>query len=114
MTRTFNGILGGLGLAAALLCILPIAESVGAAPPLGIAGQVNRGIKTDRLILPQTIAKKTSPVRTIREEQTPEAGGETGTGPGRTGKPELKDGCEPLFSPVTTPAMAHLPGRCIG
>jgi hypothetical protein len=110
MTRFLNGIAGGLGLAAVMLCVLPIAESVGGAAPAGIAGQVNRAVKTDRLMVPQSVAKRpVSPVRTLREEPTPAAD--------REPKPEaqeLKDGCEPLFSPVTTPALAHLTGRCIG
>jgi hypothetical protein len=111
MTRFLNGIAGGLGLAAVLLCVLPIAESVGASPPARTAGQVNRAIKTDRLILPQSVATKkpSSPVRTLQEGPTPVS--DRG---GKPKPPELKDGCEPLFSPVTTPALAHLSGRCIG
>lgn len=27
-------------------------------------------------------------------------------------KPRLPEGCEPSFSPVTVPAMAHIAGRC--
>jgi hypothetical protein len=27
-------------------------------------------------------------------------------------KPKLPEGCEPSFSPVTVPAMAHVAGRC--
>ncbi len=35
----------------------------------------------------------------------------------RTTRPasrRIMDGCEPLFSPVVVPAMAHLAGRCVG
>ena len=28
-------------------------------------------------------------------------------------QPELPEGCEPSFSPVTTPALAHIAGRCM-
>ena len=30
-----------------------------------------------------------------------------------TGKPKLPAGCEPAFSPIAAPAMAHHTGRCI-
>ena len=30
------------------------------------------------------------------------------------GKRQIMDGCEPMFSPVTVPSMAHLAGRCVG
>jgi len=106
MTRIFNGTVGGLGLAAVILCVLPIAESVGAAPPAGNPSQVNREFKSDRLLVPRTVVKKITPVRTLREEPKPVTE--------RVEKPELKDGCEPLFSPVTMPTLAHLPGSCIG
>ena len=29
-------------------------------------------------------------------------------------KRRIMDGCDPLFSPVTVPAMAHVAGRCVG
>lgn len=106
MARILNGIAGGLGLAAIILCVLPIAESVGAGTPAGIGGQVNREFKTDRLTVPHTVAKKRSPVQTLRDEPA--------KGQGNSAKPELKDGCEPLFSPVTMPALAHLAGTCVG
>ena len=34
--------------------------------------------------------------------------------PDQTGQRRIMDGCDPMFSPVTVPAMAHLAGRCVG
>ena len=42
--------------------------------------------------------------------QTPSESGDSRT-PKR--KLEVRDGCEPLFSPVVSPSMAHHTGRCI-
>ena len=48
---------------------------------------------------------KMNPVQAPREpERVPE----------RDEARKLMDGCEPMFSPVTMPSMAHLAGRCIG
>ena len=103
MSRYFTGILSGLGLAAAMLCILPIAESVGASTGVSV-NQVNRALKTDRLMVERPLIRSKSPVRTIPADPKPD----------RSGQRELLDGCEPMVSPVAVPALAHLPGRCIG
>ena len=29
-------------------------------------------------------------------------------------KRQIMDGCEPVFSSVTVPTMAHIAGRCVG
>ena len=34
--------------------------------------------------------------------------------PEPNGKRRIMDGCDPMFSPVTVPAMAHVAGRCVG
>jgi hypothetical protein len=106
MSRYFTGILSGLGLAAAMLCILPIAESVGASTGVSV-NQVNRALKTDRLMVERPLIKSNqskSPVQTVPADPKPD----------RSGQRELLDGCEPMVSPVAVPALAHLPGRCIG
>ena len=46
-----------------------------------------------------------TPTETARETIKNPAPGE---------KPRIMDGCDPMFSPVTMPSMAHLAGRCIG
>ena len=106
MAPQWKPLFGGLGLVAAAVCMLPVANGLGAAPTAAAPiHQVNRAGKTDRLVAPLSIvAKRKSPVRTIRETpRVPE-----------TTKRELMDGCEPLFSPVAVPSAAHLAGRCIG
>ena len=91
---------------AALVCAFPLAQGIGAvstnpAP----AFQVNRAAKGDILAAPRTTVRKVpvqtiqNPDRTIREQ---------------TDKRSIMDGCEPSFSPVTMPSMAHVAGRCVG
>jgi|GEM_PF-1884314 len=43
-----------------------------------------------------------NPVRTVPNDEKQD----------RKGKDKLPIGCEPAFSPVTTPAMAHISSRC--
>ena len=54
---------------------------------------------------PRTIAVKKAPTETARE---------TVKNPEQSDKPRIMDGCDPMFSPVTVPSMAHLAGRCVG
>lgn len=43
-----------------------------------------------------------APAQTVRPQQQPDV----------AQKPRLPEGCEPSFSPVTVPSMAHVAGRC--
>ena len=94
------------GLAAVAICALPmVADSFGAVPPAP-AFEINRGIKTDRLVMPNvTVARRKVPTETVREAPRPD--------PAQT-KQKLLDGCEPAFSSVTMPSMAHISSRCVG
>ena len=91
---------------AALVCAFPVAQAIGAVSPNPAPEfQVNRAAKGDILAAPRTTVRKVpvqtipNPARTIREQSD---------------KRTLMDGCEPSFSPVTMPSMAHVAGRCVG
>jgi hypothetical protein len=105
MAPRWKSLLGGVGMVAATIGILPVASGIGAAPQSAPLHQVNRAGKADRLAAPASVAaKRKNPVRTIREAPSdPE-----------TAKRKLLEGCEPMFSPVAVPQAAHLAGRCIG
>ena len=61
-----------------------------------VSESVNRTLKGDRMAVVYAVAKKRP------------------TKAGRDSKPPKRVvGCEPLFSPVASPAMAHLTGRCM-
>lgn len=105
MAKKSSYFIAGLAIAAVMIGALPAAQSIAASgkePPIL---QVNRSAKGDRLAQPRTIAVKKAPTETARETVKNPAPGE---------KPRLMDGCDPMFSPVTTPSMAHLAGRCVG
>ena len=105
--------IGGLAALAATIVALPAAKGIGATkkePPHLV--QVNRAGKTDRLVHRQTIAVRKPPAAAPREPISMRE-------PVKPAEPEAKpqkimDGCEPLFSPVVVPSMAHLAGRCVG
>jgi hypothetical protein len=105
-------LIGGLAAVAAMIVALPAAKGIGAArkdPPLLV--HVNRAGKGDRYVQPQTIV--------VRKQHTVPREPVSMREPAMPAKPEPKpqkimDGCEPLFSPVVVPAMAHLAGRCVG
>ena len=95
--------IGGLAIAAVMIGALPAAQGIGASSKEP-AIQVNRSAKGDRMAQPRTIAVKKAPTETAREAiKNPE----------QSDKPRLMDGCDPMFSPVTVPSMAHLAGRCV-
>jgi hypothetical protein len=106
-------LISGLAAIAVMIVALPAAKGIGAAkkepPPLV---QVNRASKGDRWVEPRTIAVRKAPAAAPRDpismrEPVPPAKPQT--------KPQkIMDGCEPLFSPVVVPSMAHLAGRCVG
>jgi hypothetical protein len=100
MARISNYLIGGLAMAGLMIVALPAAQGIGASTKERSVIDVNRGAKGDRLVAPRTIAVKKAPAESAREEQI--------------GKGRIMDGCEPMFSPVTVPSMAHLAGRCVG
>ena len=105
MAKKSSYFIGGLALAAVMIGALPAAQGIAASSNEPPVLQVNRSAKGDRMVEPRTIAAKKSPTETARETvKNPEQGG----------KPRIMDGCDPMFSPVTVPSMAHLAGRCVG
>jgi hypothetical protein len=95
----------GLAVAAALIGALPIANSLGAPTAVTPIFEVNRTSKGDRMPQPQLSVVKKKPVPEPRAPLLIEK---------RDEARKLMDGCDPMFSPVTSPAMAHLAGRCVG
>lgn len=92
--------------AVALVFALPVAQGIGAVSPSPApAQQVNRAAKGDMFAAPKATTRKVpvetvkSPARPVREQSD---------------KRVIMDGCESSFSPVTTPSMAHIAGRCVG
>jgi hypothetical protein len=102
MARISSYLIGGLAMAGVMIVALPAAQGIGASTKERSVIDVNRGAKGDRLVAPRTIAVKKAPAETAREL------------PDQIGKRRIMDGCEPMFSPVTVPSMAHLAGRCVG
>jgi hypothetical protein len=105
MAKKSSYFIGGLAIAALMIGALPAAQSIAASGKEPPVLQVNRSAKGDRLVEPRTIAVKKAPTETARE---------TVKNPEQNGKLRIMDGCDPMFSPVTVPAMAHLAGRCVG
>jgi hypothetical protein len=100
-SRTF---MGALAITAATIVALPVAKAIDAAtftPAPSI--NVNRAAKGDQLTARRPVLKQL-PVQFDRKQQPAD----------RNQKRQIMDGCDPLFSPVTTPSMAHVPGRCVG
>ena len=100
-----NILIGGLAIAAVMIGVLPAANGGGASNKEFPNVQVNRGAKGDRMVAQHTIAVKKAPVQTTRELPP---------NPEPKHSPRIMDGCEPSFSPVTVPQMAHISGRCVG
>ena len=105
MASKSSYLIGGLAIAAVMIAALPAAQDIGASAKEPFVVQVNRGAKGDRLVEPRTIAVKKAPTETARD---------TVKSPEQTGKRRIMDGCDPMFSPVTVPALAHVAGRCVG
>jgi hypothetical protein len=105
MAKKSSYFIGGLAIAAVMIGALPAAQGIGASASEPVVLQVNRSAKGDRMAQPRTIAVKKAPTETAREIiKNPE----------QSDKPRIMDGCDPMFSPVTVPSMAHLAGRCVG
>ena len=107
MAPKSNYHIGGLAVIAAMICALPVAQGIGASADGVPTQQINRAAKGDRMIAPISVnVKKKAPDQSSR--QTPLID------PEPTERRPIMDGCEPAFSPVTMPSMAHLASRCIG
>ena len=105
MARKSSYFIGGLAIAAVMIGALPAAQGIGTNTQDPPVVQVNRGAKGDRMATPHTIAVKKAPAETAREViRSPE----------QTDKRRIMDGCDPMFSPVTVPSLAHVAGRCVG
>ena len=105
MAKKSSYLIGGLAIAAMTIGALPAAQGIGATVKEAPAFQVNRSAKGDRLATPGSVIVKKAPSESARETiPTPE----------KPGKRKIMDGCDPMFSPVTMPAMAHVAGRCVG
>lgn len=90
---------------ATLAVALPAAHSIAASKQQDLPiVEVNRSAKGDKVAAQRTIAVKRAPTETARDIRLPEY----------DAKRRLMDGCDPMFSPVTVPTMAHVAGRCVG
>src|SRR5262245_14338772 len=100
---TNSHVLMGAAVIAATIVALPMAKAIDAAtltPAPSIS--VNRAAKGDQLAVRRPAAKELPVQIMIRKPS------------GSDQKRQIMDGCDPVFSPVTTPSMAHIPGRCVG
>jgi hypothetical protein len=101
MPRISSCAVGGIAFAVTLWLPLQLYQA-GAWPTAEPAHGVNRALKGDRqAVVPRTAVR--TPVQAPLEPVRPI--------PARR---ELPQGCEPSFSPITVPTMAHVAGRCIG
>jgi hypothetical protein len=105
MAKMSSYVIGGLAVATIMIGALPAAQGIDAATKERPVVQVNRTAKGDRIGAPETIALKNMPAGTARE---------TIPISDPANRPRIMDGCDPMFSPVTVPAMAHIAGRCVG
>jgi hypothetical protein len=105
MANKSSYLIGGLAIAVMTVGALSAAQSIKASPYEAPAFQVNRSAKGDRLATPGSVAVKKTPSETARE---------TIPTPDKPSKRRIMDGCDPMFSPVTVPTMAHVAGRCVG
>ena len=108
MATNSHILIGPMVIMAAMIVALPVAKAIDAAtlsPAPSV--QVNRAAKSDKLASDQLAARRQPakpqmPVQLIRKPSD------------RKQKPQIMDGCDPLFSPVAVPQMAHVSGRCVG
>ena len=105
MASKSNYLIGGLAIVAVMIGALPAAQGIVAPSKEAPVLEINRSAKGDRMAVPQSIAVKKAPAR-VPQGQTPIRE--------QTDKRQIMDGCEPVFSSVTVPQMAHVAGRCVG
>jgi len=102
MATNSHILIGPMVIMAAMVVALPVAKAIDAAtlsPAPSI--NVNRAAKGDQLAARRQPVKQ-MPVQLIRKPSDQKQ------------KQQIMDGCDPLFSPVAVPQMAHVSGRCIG
>jgi len=109
MARTSSYVIGGLAVVAVMIGALPAAQGIDATSKEPAVVRVDRSAKGDRLVRPHatTLKMKKAPAET-------ETARDTLKNPKPAAKKQIMDGCDPMFSPVTVPAMAHVAGRCVG
>ena len=103
MPANSHALMGALAVTAAMIVALPVAKAIDAATlaPAPTV-KVNRAAKGDLLATRRPVQKQL-PVQLDRKQPADPSQ-----------KLRIMDGCDPVFSPVTTPSMAHVSGRCVG
>lgn len=98
-------LIGALAVTAAMVVALPVAKAIDAAMLLPAPSfKVNRATKGD-LLTARRSAPKPLPAHLMRKPPAD---------PNHQKRQQIMDGCDPLFSPVAVPSMAHVAGRCVG
>lgn len=105
MASKSNYLIGGLAIAAVMIGALPAAQGIVAPTKEAPILEVNRSAKGDRMTVPQSITVKKAPARAPQNQNPVRE---------QTDKRQIMDGCDPVFSSVTVPQMAHIAGRCVG
>lgn len=109
MRGIFSYLVAGTLAVLALGMIVPstwLGLSVGAwtvVEPGNTLQSVNRGSKSDRLVVPVTVVGKSAGDKSpsVDSRQQPPAT-----------PVKILEGCDPVFSPLSSGARANLPGRC--
>jgi hypothetical protein len=103
MASNSHILIGPMVIMAAMIVALPVAKAIDAATLSQAPSiNVNRAAKGDQLAARRQPAKPQMPVQMIRKPSDQKQ------------KQQIMDGCDPLFSPVAVPQMAHVSGRCVG
>jgi hypothetical protein len=105
MAKKSSYLIGGLAIAVMTVGALSAAQGIGATVKEAPVFQVDRSAKGDRLATPGSVAVKKAPSETARETIPTQ---------NKPSKRKILDGCDPMFSPVVVPTMAHVAGRCVG
>jgi hypothetical protein len=106
MATNSHILIGPMVIMAAMIVALPVAKAIDAAtlsPAPSV--QVNRAAKSDKLASDQLAARRQPAKPQMPVQLIHKPSGQ---------KQQIMDGCDPLFSPVTVPQMAHISGRCVG
>jgi hypothetical protein len=107
--RTFIRMASAIGLISLSLFFVGLIPFLSAGPSAGAsfavrapATSVNREFKSDRLPLPSDTNSAFSKSEPQRSQSSKPV----------QGLKEIPDGCDPSFSPITTPQLANVFGRC--
>jgi hypothetical protein len=92
--RLFIRVASVAGLLVFALPLVSMDPFLSAAPVTGATQTVNRTLKGDRLLM---FDSRVSPAGTPLQLQTQE---------------KMPEGCDPAFSPVSSPSLANFYGRC--